>query len=212
MSVEIAERSTSALAEYARLAIAFEVREILHVRAPQQGLGGLTLHAEPVDVPYWKDYDADPSSHPTRWTSMFDTTSWAVLVASQHGSPVGGAVVAWNSPGLDMLEGRQDLAVLWDLRVVPESRRHGIGVALFRAAEAWAVARGVRRLKVETQNVNVPACRFYAGQGCTLGAIHRFAYPALPEEVQLLWYKDLAAGTGPGTGPGTSPATGASAR
>ena len=198
MSVEIAEASTSALADYARIRIAFEVREVLRVDAPQQGLGGLTLRAEPVAVPYWKDYDADPSSHPTRWTTMFDMASWAVLVASQYGRWVGGAVVAWNSPGLDMLEGCRDLAVLWDLRVAPTSRRQGIGASLFRAAEAWAIGRGVRRLKVETQNINVPACRFYIGQGCALGAIHRFAYPALAEEVQLLWSKDLA---GERTGP-----------
>ena len=28
--------------------------------------------------------------------------------------------------------------------------------------------------------------------GCELGAMHRFAYPELPDEVQLLWYKALA--------------------
>jgi hypothetical protein len=27
--------------------------------------------------------------------------------------------------------------------------------------------------------------------GCTLGAIDRFAYPELPTEVQLLWWKAL---------------------
>jgi hypothetical protein len=53
------------------------------------------------------------------------------------------------------------------------------------------VARECRQLKVETQNINVPACRFYARQGCVLGVIDRFAYPTLPDEVQLLWYKDL---------------------
>jgi streptothricin acetyltransferase len=46
-------------------------------------------------------------------------------------------------------------------------------------------------LKVETQNINAAACHFYARQGCTLGGINRFAYPLLPLEVQLLWYKDL---------------------
>ena len=58
-------------------------------------------------------------------------------------------------------------------------------------AEAWASREGARWLKIETQNVNVPACRFYARQGCSLGAAHRFAYPAFPDEVQLLWYKKL---------------------
>jgi hypothetical protein len=28
-------------------------------------------------------------------------------------------------------------------------------------------------------------------KGCVLGAIHRFAYPELPNETQLLWYKNL---------------------
>ena len=58
-------------------------------------------------------------------------------------------------------------------------------------AEAWARACGATWLKVETQNVNVPACRFYARQGCVLGAVDRFAYPALPDEVRLLWCKHL---------------------
>lgn len=58
--------------------------------------------------------------------------------------------------------------------------------------EAWAAARGCRQLKIETQNVNVPACRFYARQGCVLGAINRFAYREFPDEVQLLWYKAIS--------------------
>ena len=48
-------------------------------------------------------------------------------------------------------------------------------------------------LKVETQHVNVAACRFYGRRGCTLGAVHRDAYPSLPDEIQLLWYKPLRA-------------------
>ena len=30
--------------------------------------------------------------------------------------------------------------------------------------------------QIETQNVNVGACRFYAAMGCQLGAVSRFAY------------------------------------
>lgn len=66
-----------------------------------------------------------------------------------------------------------------------------MGSTLFRAAEAWARARGCRQLKVETQNVNVAACRFYARQGCVLTSVHHNAYPGLPDEIQLLWYKNL---------------------
>jgi GNAT superfamily N-acetyltransferase len=66
-----------------------------------------------------------------------------------------------------------------------------VGAALFRAAESWARARGCRQLKVETQNVNVAACRFYSRQGCVLTSVDRLAYPGLPGEIQFLWYKDL---------------------
>lgn len=67
-----------------------------------------------------------------------------------------------------------------------------MGAALFYAVECWAHARGCTQLKVETQNINLPACRFYQRQGCVLGAVNRFAYPALPGEVQPLWYKALS--------------------
>ena len=94
--------------------------------------------------------------------------------------------------GLAMLEDRRDLAVLWDIRVSPDARSRGIGSALFGAVEKWAESRGYRQLKVETQNINVPARRFYERQGCKLRAIRHLAYPNLPDEIQMLWYKDLS--------------------
>ena len=100
-----------------------------------------------------------------------------LAVGPVRGTLVGGAFVAFNTIGVQMLEDRSDLAVLWDLRVSPEMRRRGVGSALFAAAEQWARDRGCRQLKVETQNINVAACKFYASRGCELGAIHRFAYP-----------------------------------
>ena len=196
MNVEIREEPASALADYASVPIAFEVRERFVVVAPDAGLRGLQLVVEPVPAAYVKDYDAAPGHHPTAWPARFDLTRWGILSAWASGARAGGAVVAWGAPGVEMLESRPDLAVLWDLRVAPALRGRGVGAALFRAAEGWALARGARWLKVETQNVNVGACRFYARQGCTLGAVHRFAYPTLPDEAQLLWYKPIGAGAG----------------
>jgi GNAT superfamily N-acetyltransferase len=62
---------------------------------------------------------------------------------------------------------------------------------LVRTAEEWARERGCRVMKIETQNINVPACRFYHHLGYRLRAIDRFAYPDLPDEVQLVWFKEL---------------------
>ena len=79
-----------------------------------------------------------------------------------------------------MLEGRHDLAVLWDIRVAPSSRRRGVGAALFCAATEWAAATGYQELKVETQNVNVAACRFYGRHGCELCEQRRWLCDAAP--------------------------------
>ena len=191
MDVQIRALPVAALADHGVVSIAFEVREVLDVVPDGGGLGGLRLVPRRLAEPYVKDYDAIAGESPGRWARRFDVARWGVLAALADGERVGGAVVAFDTPGVDMLEGRRDLAVLWDLRVAPTVRGHGVGRALFAAATAWAADRDCRWLKVETQNVNVPACRFYARQGCALGAIHRFAYPGLPDEAQLLWYLDL---------------------
>ena len=93
-----------------------------------------------------------------------------------------------------MLVGRKDLAVLWDIRVHPDRRRSGIGTQLFKHAVKWAQSRGCTQLKIETQNINVPACEFYVKQGCHLGEINRYGYAGhqdVQHEVMLIWYLDL---------------------
>jgi GNAT superfamily N-acetyltransferase len=198
--IDVLAEPLATLAEYAHVPIAFEVRSTLDCTAPGGGLGGLLLSERDVAVPYRKDYDAIAGEGPARWARRFDVSNWGVLAARVNGERVGGAVIAFDTPGVEMLEGRRDLAVLWDLRVAPAARGRGVGTALFAAAARWAAARGCGWLKVETQNVNVPACRFYARRGCTLGAINRFAYHEFPDEIQLLWYKELS-GRGPDAPP-----------
>ena len=190
MTMEVREEPMSSLADYARVPITFEVRMVLDIVACDRGLGGFVLVERAVEAPYVKDYDALDGG-PAQWPARFDLSRWGLLAARREGRLIGGAAVAFDTPGVDMLEGRRDVAVLWDIRVAPEARGQGVGAALLRAAEGWTAERGCRWLKVETQNVNVPACRFYARQGCVLGGIHRFAYPELPDEVQLLWYRHL---------------------
>jgi len=189
MTIDVVEEPMTALAEYALLPIAFRVDQVLDVTARADG--GFDLSARSLAVPYMKDYDAIDGEGPLHWTRRFDVSNWTLFTARVAGSRVGGAAVAFNTPGLTMLEGRRDLSVLWDIRVAPDARGKGIGSALFERAEAWAVAHGCRQLKVETQNINVRACGLYARHGCELRAVHHAAYPELPEEIQLLWYKDL---------------------
>ena len=189
--MEIYEGSVRDLAEYASISIAYDMTSVLELSLRDGGLGGFALVERALRAPVKKDYDEERENHPTEWPQRFDMSNWGVLAAKQRGQWVGGALVAFKTSGVTMLEGRTDLAVLWDIQVAPRARGRGVGSALFTAATQWAIGRECTTLKVETQNVNVPACRFYARQGCVLGAIDRFAYPDLPDEVQLLWYKDL---------------------
>jgi GNAT superfamily N-acetyltransferase len=191
VGVEVREEPLSALVDHARIPIAFEVERVLDVSALGDGLRGLVVAERPVEASYEKDYDTLEGEGPTRWLTRFDVSNWGLIAAHRDTSRVGGAVVAFNTASVDMLEGRVDLAVLWDLRVRPEARGQRIGTRLFNAVEDWARARGCKQLKAETQNNNVPACRFYARMGCTLGSVDPLAYPELPEEAQLVWCKDL---------------------
>jgi GNAT superfamily N-acetyltransferase len=191
--MQITEITPERLAEYAAIPIAFEVRTIYEVEIPDGGLGGIHLHERPVS-PYIKDYDLLHS--PLSWPGTFDLKNWGLFLAVEvAGQPVGGAVVAWDTLGVDMLEGRCDLSMLWDMRVAPEHRGQGIGGQLFRYAADWSKARGCRQMKIETQNTNVGACRFYAALGAKLGDIRRFAYSddaAVVHETQLNWYFDCS--------------------
>jgi len=186
--ISIHEETVSDLREHGRIPISYEVRRTLHVEAVEVGRYRLT--ERDVAVPYVKDYDSD-GDPPARSVAAFNLTNWVLLVAQVEAERAGGAVLVFDTPDVDMLEGRRDLAVVWDLRVAPPYRNQGVGCALWRAAVRWASIRGCRQIKVETQDVNVPACRFYTRQGCHLGRAVPGAYPDLPHETQLLWYAEV---------------------
>jgi streptothricin acetyltransferase len=55
----------------------------------------------------------------------------------------------------------------------------------------WARGGGYPGLMLETQDINVAACRFYASLGFKLGGFDRYLYKAeMPgtDEIALYWY------------------------
>ncbi len=192
--IRVCRRAADCLAEYARIPMLVRVDRILKLKTPGNGLGGMQLVEEEAPRAYLKDlgiYDK-PEELPRR----FDLSNWAFFMAFDAGTPVGGATVAARTSGVDMLEGREDLCVLWDLRVSGAYQRRGLGSRLFDLAAEWGRAQGFHEMKIESQNTNVPAAHFYAGKGAVLGAMNARAYqkePELGEEIQLIWYLNLAA-------------------
>jgi GNAT superfamily N-acetyltransferase len=191
MSITIIEIPPERLAEYDQVPSKFLVKSILEVELLDGGLGGILLKEVRVEKPYIKDYDSY-GELPSDWPKKFDVSKWGFFLALDMGNPIGAAAVAFDTTGVFVLEGRKDLSVLWDIRVKPEAR--GVGILLFRYAAEWSRRRGCRQMKIETQNVNVPACRFYQRMGAQLGEIHRYAYAAVPhieQEIILCWYFEL---------------------
>lgn len=191
MSIKISEETFDILPEYEKISIAFSVETSYRVEFAESGLGDVKLFEESLEKPFIKDYDALENNKPTDLAKQFDLSNWAIFSAFEDEKRIGGAIVARKTPEVLMLENRDDLACLWDLRVSPEYRGKGVGKMLFDHSIDWARSKNCRLLKIETQNINVPACRFYAKQNCELGAINRFAYPESMNETQLIWYRKL---------------------
>jgi GNAT superfamily N-acetyltransferase len=192
--VRVVEECPVSLADYARIPSAFEVRSVVDV-VPHSDTGVYELRERIVTAPWVKDYDAIAGNHPTDWPARFEMSSWGFFGAWMDARRVGGAVAVLQSSAVGMTGLRGDPAVLWDLRVAPELRGRGVGGALLAAVENWVVHRGGRRLAVETQNINVLACRFYQRHDFLLERASAGMYVGFPEELQLLWAKDLHAAT-----------------
>jgi len=122
--------------------------------------------------PFVKDYDAleRPSCLPER----FNVSDWLLFGAFADSQLVGGAILA----ALD------NQAWLWDIRVAFAWRGCGVGRELFSAVR---VSSGL--LRVETQDVNVAACRFYAAMGCRVESVHRDAYLDCSGEAKIVWLR-----------------------
>lgn len=194
MAIEIRQVGPDSLDQYGQIPMRHRVESVFCVDEIDGGLGGFKLTEESVANPYIKDYDDFNPGGVTEWTKKFDVSNWLFLMAFDGDKAVGGATVAIRSPKIQMLEGRDDLAVLWDIRVHPDCSRQGIGSRLLDQAADWSRKQGCKQLKIETQNINVPACRFYAARGCKLLTIDRHAYsedPRVAHETMLIWFLDL---------------------
>jgi GNAT superfamily N-acetyltransferase len=185
--IEIRHAPMVDLDQYEQISIARTVTAHLDRESLKEGL--LTTH--PV-TPYVKDYDACEEDRPTILPTRFDTQNWATLIALQDHQRVGGAIPAWNCPRFDLLENRLDLTHIVDLRVAPEARAQGIGKALFQEAAKWAKDKNCTELRVETQDTNPEACRFYAAMGCRLHSVEANAYGPDIDELKLIWTLPLA--------------------
>ncbi len=100
-------------------------------------------------------------------------------------------VDGWLAGQILVHENWNRLAIIWDITVDPPFRRRGVGRRLIEEAVAWARGRGLPGVMLETQNINVAACRLYESSGFVLGGFDACLYRRVmpgTREIALFWY------------------------
>lgn len=167
------------------------VKSIYQLRKIYNGLNGIMLSEEIVDE-YIKDLGKYERAKD--YEKEFDISNWGFYMAFDNENAVGAVTIVSKTDNILMLEGRDDLAVLWDIRVADAYKHRGIGQRLFELAVDWCKSKGLKQLKIECQNNNVPACKFYHIQGAILSKIDEYAYyheEDCRQEVQFVWYLNI---------------------
>lgn len=137
------------------------------------------------DIP---SYEKSYSEEPTEQADDIDDSEYinnpdqVVYLAFAEQQAVGRIVLKknWNRYALiDMIQ------------VDKQFRRHGIGRQLMEQAKRWALERGLPGVMLETQSINVRACKFYERCGFVIGGFDQYVYqgiPAISGEVAVYWY------------------------
>lgn len=182
--------TTETLEAYAAVSAAAVVRTRLKVDALMSPDGPRFVE-EPLPRP--RTLDSDLWETPKAWATRTDLDRWRMLCAFDVDARAGGAVLAFEPDDHWFFPPEPGLAVLWDIRVAERHRRRGVARRLLEEAAACVAEEGYRHLAIETQDVNVAACRLYASCGAVLTNARPGAYPQHPDETALLWSLALEA-------------------
>ena len=191
MSITVKEVDKTYFPLYDQVSMNVDVKSEYRVNRVNGGLGGFVFEETPV-TPLVKDLSKYERA--VDYEKMFDISTWRFFMAFDGEKPVGGMTVAGPTQGMDMMGGRNDACVLWDIRVEDGYKHMGIGQKMLVQGIAAAKADGYRTMIIECQNNNVPACNFYRKQGALLSKIDMNAYDSEPEiadEVQFVWHLEL---------------------
>lgn len=139
--------------------------------------GKWTWTEEPFPIPYEKSYPDEQLDY----GQYINSRDQRIFLAYLDNQCVGQIRLKrnWNHYGL-----------IEDLSVARDYRNRGIGKKLMAAAMQWAKAGGMSGLMLETQDINLAACRFYERCGFQLGGVDVMLYGSLVDkkEQALFWY------------------------
>lgn len=176
---------------YDKVEMNVPVRSKYIVERIDSGLGGILLKEVEVE-PYIKDLSVYERA--IEYEKQFDISNWRFYMAFDGDMPIGAMTIAGTTNGMNMLAGRDDACVLWDIRVADAYKYSGVGQKLLDMGILGAKEDRYRQMIIECQNNNIPACKFYKKQGAVLSKIDMYAYYSEPEvrdEIQFVWYLDI---------------------
>jgi GNAT superfamily N-acetyltransferase len=174
MKIEIHEIDLHNQLDFGRCEMSFTVTSKLILRAED---GRITYRI--VDVPpYQKEY----GPRRTDFAEYGSDHNKMIFLAYVNDELAGEVRISksWNK-----------FALLDDFVVENRYRRQGVGRALIQRCVDWAKGKGFPGLTLETQNINVPACRLYESCGFELRGFDTHLYKGLDpstDEIALYWY------------------------
>ncbi|WP_155589955.1 GNAT family N-acetyltransferase [Lysinibacillus cavernae] len=126
--------------------------------------------------PYFKKYDDDEID-----LSYIEEDEKAVFFYYVENNCVGHIKMCTNWNGYALIE---------NIAVAKDYRKNGVGTALLNKAMEWARERDCCGLMLETQDINVSACYFYAKNHFVIGAVDTMLYSNFQtaNEKAIFWY------------------------
>src|SRR4051812_25357843 len=91
LTVDVRDGDAATIADYARIPIAFEDREVLDCAVI--GGAGVIRSSRRLENPYIKDYGGIAGENPAEWPTRFSGAQWRLLFAYVDGVHAGGALV-----------------------------------------------------------------------------------------------------------------------
>ena len=127
--------------------------------------------------PYEKCYPADDE----QYESYIDNPDRTVYFYYDNGECAGQIRIKkyWNK-----------YAYIEDIAVAKNNRGKGIGAQLIKKAVEWARQKNLCGLMLETQDINLAACRFYHKLGFKIGAVDTMLYANFDncDAKAVFWY------------------------
>lgn len=125
---------------------------------------GLNVYEDAIAGDRRTDHAGAVESLAMAWKRVTNTRG-AALVAVLDSRVVGHLFLAFEREAVFIREHLREYAYVTDLFVRAEARHAGVGKALMRRAESFAVAHGSQRLMVGVLVGNIPAKALYAHLG-----------------------------------------------